>query len=278
MKKEASFFLLWLIAAPLTLLAQERQDTLVAGVGLTASDLEELTRPLTPGEGVQPSADVAPVPRQEGLWSSKATDIPLSPVLTSPYQAPLFIHVAPERPFFPRWDTGYLTGYSTQYGDWLRGYQAVAGVGLYQQLGDNWTFTASASLYKNSIYYNSASFDGRLSWRPNRHFGMTAFGSYSPGAFLSPVALGQSFNWGGFVTLERGYFGIDLGAQMYYDPMMGHDVEPIVMPYVKLGEAKLGIDVGPMLKNALQKDRHDGPGFNPIPQPIKAVPQIAPRR
>lgn len=267
-------------AASLSLLAQGQVDTVAVSSGLTAQDIEELTRPIGPHESHDASSSLAPLTpsMMEMDLSNPRQDITVDPVLTSRYQAPPLFRVMPERPFYPQWSTGGIYGFSSQYNDWLRGYQARAGVGLYQQLGDYWSFSANASVYKNSIYYNSAMIDGRLTWRPNAHFGMTVFGSYSPGTFMSPVDLGQSFNWGGFVTLEGERFGIDLGAQTYYDPFMGHDVEPIVQPYVKFGDAKIGIDIGPMLKNALQKDRRDGSGFNPIPQPIKAVPQIAPRR
>lgn len=275
MKRWLFVNLCWLMSALVSLHAQERTDSLVSDGGLSQAEIDELTRPITPLS----SSEMSAAPTVGGLSSSSAAaDIPLSPEFTSRYQAPSVFRVLPEPSFYPSWDTGMLYGFSSQHNDWLRGYQAMAGVGLRQQFGDNWSLSANASVYKNSIYYNSATIDGRLTWRPSRYFGVTVFGSYSPGAFMSAVDLGQSFNWGGYVTLEGRRFGIDLGAQTYYDPFMGHDVEPIVQPFVKFGDAKLGIDIGPMLKNALQKDRRDGPGFNPIPQPVKAMPQIAPRR
>lgn len=271
MKKGCLLLSAALCAASGPLLAQERADSIAAGVGLTGQDIEELTRPLVP------SIPSLPAVREPG-GGMAAADIPLAPVLTSRYQAPALFRVAPERPFFPSWTTGRISGFSAQHNDWLRGYQATAGVGLVQQLGDYWTFNASASVYKNSIYYNSASFGGTLRWQPNRNFGVTVFGNYSPGSFMSPVSLGQSFNWGGYMTVEGEYFGVDMGAQQFYDPFFGHDTEPIVRPFVKLGGAKLGIDVGPMIKDALQKDRNHNNGFSPVPQPIKAMPRVAPRR
>lgn len=280
MKRLLYFILLWLVVAPLPICAQTPADTVVTGLGLSAQEIEELTRPLEPVQSPDANSSFTPLSpslMEMGL-SNPRQDITVDPVLHTRYQAPSLFRAMPERPFYPSWGTGMMYGYSGQYNDWLRGYQASAGVGLYQQLGDYWSFTANASVYKNSIYYNSAMVDGRLTWRPNAHFGVTVFGSYSPGTFMSPVDFGQSFNWGGFVTLEGERFGIDLGAQTYYDPFTGHNVEPIVQPYVKFGDAKIGIDIGPMLKDALRKDRHDGPGFNPIPQPIKAVPQVAPRK
>ena len=73
-------------------------------------------------------------------------------------------------------------------------------------------------------------------------------------------------------------FGIDVGARQTYDAMYGHELVPIVQPFIKLGGAKLGIDVGPMLKDAMRKKNGNSNGFNPIPQPIKALPPVAPRR
>lgn len=273
MKKRCFLTLVALLSAPVSLLAQERTDSLAQTGGLTAQDIEELTRPID--ASTLPATD----PAMTGLDAGTlAKDLPLEPVLTSRYVAPSLFRIPPERPFFPSWSTGYMYGYNAQYNDWLRGYQATAGVGVYQTLGDNWTVNLNAQLSKNSIYYNTASFDGSLHWQPNRHVGVTVFGQYSPGTFMSPVNFGPTFNFGGYVTMEGEYFGLDLGAQQYYDPLFGHDTEPIVRPYLKLGGAKLGIDVGPMIKDAIQKDRRRENGFNPIPQPIKAVPQVAPRR
>ena len=262
-----------LLCALSVLRAQEHTDTIAAGVGLSAQDIEDLTRPFDPQMAVplQPSA-VAP------SGPALSHDLPLEPVLGSPYQAPKSFSIWPTRPAYPYWGTGYLYGFSTQHNDWLRGYQAMAGVGLMQQFGDQWSLDLNAQLYKNSIYYNSASFGSTLHWQANDHLGFTLFGNYSPGTFMSPVNFGPTFNWGGYVTMEGERFGLDLGAQQYYDPLAGHTGVPIVRPYVKFGEAKLGIDVGPLIRDALQKDHRRDNGFNPIPQPIKAVPQIAPRR
>lgn len=272
MKKGCLLLSAALCAASGSLLAQERTDSIAASVGLTEPEIDELTRL------IEPSAPVLPSVMELGSVGTATTDVPLEPVLKSRYVAPALFHVAPERPFFPSWTTGQMYGFSAQHNDWLRGYQATAGVGLVQQLGDYWTLNASASVYKNSIYYNSASFGSSLHWQPNRNFGVTLFGHYSPGSFMSPVSLGQSFNWGGYVTVEGEYFGVDMGAQQSYDPFFGHDTEPIVRPFLKLGGAKLGIDVGPMIKDALQKDRNHSNGFSPVPQPIKAMPRVAPRR
>lgn len=273
MKRLSLLLVLYVLFAAMPLLAQERADSIGTDGGLTAEDIEQLTRPIDPAETSVASAAMDPMsgtvsPRELGVES----------VLDARYQAPPLFRVMPERSFYPSWTTGYMYGYSGQYNDWLRGYQATAGIGLYQQLGDYWTASAYASVSKNSIYYNTATLGGQLTWRPNQHFSVTAFGMYSPGTFMSTVDFGPTFNWGGYMTLEGEHFGIDLGARQAYDPMFGHEVTPIVQPFLKLGGAKLGIDLGPMLKDALRKDRHDGPGFNPIPQPIKAVPQIAPRR
>lgn len=273
MKKGCLLLLALLWTASGSLLAQERADSIAAGAGLTVQDIEDLTKPLDPS--VTP---LSPPSASELGGGQTALSIPLEPALTKRYVAPPLFRIAPERPILPSWGTGYMYGYSGQGNDWLRGYQATAGIGLSQRLGDYWTFNANASVYKNSIYYNSASFGSSLHWQPNSHFGVTVFGNYSPGSFMSSVSLGPSFNWGGYMTVEGEYFGIDMGAQQYYDPFYGHNTTPIVRPFVKLGGAKLGIDVGPMIKDALQKDRNHNNGFNPIPQPIKALPQVAPRR
>lgn len=279
MKRFCLVIMFHLLFAVVWVQAQEQvPDTLPGGAGLTPQDILELTRPIDPSASVL-GIDDAQNSSQSALSPISATDIELQPVVHSRYQTPLFFPVRPALgSYLPQWQGGGLYGSSGEYGDFMTGASHSATLGVYQQLGD-FSVTAGLQLNKYSVYYNTSALSGTVTWRPSRHFGVTVFGYYSPGAFLSPVNLGPSFDWGGYVTLQSdGMLGIDLGAHQYYDPMSGHAVTPIVRPYLMVGGSKLGIDFGPLLQNALQKDRRDGPAFNPIPQPIKAIPQVAPRR
>lgn len=265
-----------LLYVAMPLLGQERADSLMSGTGLSAEEIEELTRPLDP----QTTIDKDPLTNGTGIRPVTGQDLLLEPVMGKLYQAPTYFHVTPARgSYLPRWEGGSMYGDHRITGDLLTGYSAVTQMGVQHRFGDYWQGRMGLSLMQVPGLYNVAQLNGSLTWQPNRHFGVTVFGSYLPGSFLSAVDVVPTLHWGGYVSLQSdGIWGIDLGAQGYYTPVTGSEVVPIVMPYVKLGEAKLGIDVGPMIRDALHHDRGRDNGFNPIPQPIKAVPQIAPRR
>ena len=242
--------------------------------GLSQQDIDELTRPLTPGNAT-PGTEGSDL---TGLRPISASDIELQPALDpNAYRVPRFDYSPARGSYLPQWQGGGMWGSSSQSGNILWGYTNSASMGIYQQMGD-WTAMGGLQLTKYGVMYNTATLTGQLSWRPSRNFGVTVFGNYMPGTFMSPINLGPSWNYGGYVTLQsNGMLGIDLGAQTYYDPIGGHQVTPIVMPYLNINGAKLGIDLGPLIQDALQRNnRHGGGGggFNPIPQPIKAIPVV----
>lgn len=260
--------------------SQERADSLIIRQGEVPDSLLDLITPLGTDEGgfspLSPHADPGLI--GEGtMINGPYTDQPVPQVVLPRFD------IFKRGDYLPMWSTGYLYGANAQSGSLLYGYNAMAAVGLYQQLGDNFTFDGNLTLNKYSVYYNTATLNGSLTWSPNRHFSATAFGSYMPGTFLSSIQVGQAFTWGGYVTLQTDTdvpFGIDLGAYDAYSTYGGHEVVPIVQPFVKLGGAKLGFDFGPIIKNAIDRKNgvSFGPGSNPIPQPIKAMPSVAPRR
>lgn len=252
---------------------QDRNDTIPIGgsSGLSEAEIQELTTHIS-GESLN------------SLTPLHATDIPIHPALEpAPLVAPhININPWPRGSRLPHWATGYMYGYNSQSSSLLYGYTATAGMGVRQQLGRYWIIEGGTSLNKYSVYYNTASFNGALTWQPNRYFSTTVFGSYTT-SFMSPMPTMNSFQWGGYITLQTDTdlpFGIDAGARDYYDPMTGHYVAPIVQPFIKIGGSKLGFDFGPMIKDALHKAAgHDSNnGASPIPKPIKVIPQVAPRR
>lgn len=279
-------FILLLIAAfglGSQCLAQERTDSISLvdslHVGsLTEKDILELQQPLSPAD-VRVGDDMLR-PSHNDL----DRDLPLHPDL-EPRALPLRWYgfsTLRRGDYLPSWSTGAITGSHATYGDRLNGYTSYATMGVRQSLGEYWTLNAGLSLQK-TMFYNAASFDAMLTYHPSKYFSLTGFASYMPGSFMSPIQLMPSFEWGGFATFQTDTdlpFGIDLGARDEYDQMSGHYVTPIVRPFVKVGESKLGIDFGPLLDGALHKDNRSfgGHGMNPIPQPIKAMPQVAPRR
>lgn len=263
---------------PSAAIGQEQADTLRIEAGLSAKEIEELTLPMTP-----PSLNVGELAPLT-LSPDPFRELPLLPDLEP---QPLTMHwygfpILQRGDYLPRWSTGSVFGTSGKFGDQYNGYTAYSQIGLRQSLGEFWTFDASLSLQK-TMYYNTASLNSSLRWHPTRHFELTAFASYMPGTFMSAVKAVPSFHWGGYATFKTDTdvpFGIDLGASDYYDPFSGHHVVPIVQPFIKIGDSKLSIDLGPMIYDALNKRGHggieDGP-FNPVPRPIKVFPQVRPR-
>lgn len=247
--------------------------------GLSQQDIEELKQPV----GTLPDPNLklddealslhSELHRDELLQGPDFQELPTSLVVTQK-------DLRSEYPL-PHWQTGYVYGSNSTQASLLYGYITTANAGIRQHFGQHWTADAQLGLQKYSVYANTASVSGQLTWQPSPYFALTAFGAYSPGSFLSPVNIGPSFQWGGYLTLQTDTnvpFGIDLGARQTYDAVFGHELVPIVQPFVKLGDAKIGIDLGPMLKEATRKQHGGNGGLNPIPQPIKAIPQVAPRR
>ena len=253
--------------------AQEMPDSvrLHREGGMTEAEIEELTRPM----GTNLNA----------LRPISADQIDYERMLEGPalQVAPLRYELRPKGSTLPRWATGYLYGNHMTTGNLWTGYQSIAMMGLHQQLGRYWSVDAGVALSKYSVYYNTATFDASITWQPNRYIGVTAFGSYSPGSFLSPMKIAPWAEWGGYITLQTDTdvpFGIDLGARDYYSPLSGHQVTPVVTPFVKVAGAKIGIDVGPVIQDALRRSKgsSNDNGFNPIPKPQKIIPPVGPRR
>jgi len=258
-------------------LSQTRNDSVMEkeAVGLSDEEIRELTMPL--GKPVESSL----FPE---IQSIRAGEIPVRPDLEpeAPQVPEMHIDLWPKGSRLPRWATGYMYGYNSQSGSLLYGYRANAGMGISQDLGRYWTINGGLNLNKYSVYCNTVSYNSSVTWHPNRYFSTTVFGNYTH-SFLSSMNVGPSFQYGGYVTLQTDTelpFGIDAGARYIYDPLSGHWTAPIVQPFVKIGGAKLGIDFGPMIQEAIlranNKDHDNGPGL--IPKPIKAMPTVAPRR
>lgn len=275
--------LIWML--PASLAAQELTDSLSAipASSLTENDIRELTTPLH----IENTGLMGTAPLNDWKKDLLETGRPVLPDESKTmnvlwYGAPIL----PRGSVLPTWDTGFMYGSHHYSGSLMFGYVASANADVHQRFGDYWSADIGVSLTKYSVYYNTASFNGSLTWQPSKYFALTAFGYYMPGTFLSnsEIKIGQAFQWGGFATFQTDTnvpFGIDVGARQTYDSFSGHEVLPIVQPFVKLGGAKLGIDVGPIIKDVLWKSKGRGnghPGIGPIPQPIKAMPPVAPRR
>ena len=259
-------------------LAQQQNDSVQQreNTGLLDKEIQELTLPIA-------------TPVQDDMKSASPTqlhrDLPVYPALESA-QLPMGdmkIDMHPKGSQLPHWATGMMYGYNQVERNIYFGYTALAGMGVYQQLGRHWSVSGGVGLNKLSVYAKTADFNGSVTWQPNRYFATTLFGDYTTKSFASALPMGSSYQWGGYITLQTDTdlpFGIDAGAHTGADPLTGQWVAPIIRPFVKLGGGKLGIDIGPIIqdaiRNATDKGHKDGP--NPVPRPIKNLPTVAPRR
>ena len=276
---------LLLMLLPASLAAQELTDSLSvsSSSSLTKEDIRELTAPLRVENTGFMGADLSKEWKKELLETSTLSQPKASSTMDVRWPR---IDLFPRGSVLPSWDTGFIYGSHHYAGSMMFGYVASANAGVRQRFGDYWTADMGVSLTNYSVYYNTATFNGSLTWQPTKHFALTAFGYYMPGTFLSnsEIKIGQAFQWGGYATFQSDTnvpFGIDVGARQTYDSFSGHEVIPIVQPFVKVGGAKMGIDFGPIIRETLWKSKGRGnghPGISPIPQPIKAMPTVAPRR
>lgn len=257
--------------------AQEKQDSLrVKGnVGLNEEDIKELTNPII-SKPLEANSSISALDSKEIAIENSLND-------GAPKEIDLHYDIMPKGSYLPRWATGYMYGYNSSTSSLMYGNIRTAGFGVQQRLGEYWTANIGVDLAKYAGFYNTATFNASVTWQPNRYFSTTIFGSYMPGSFFSNISVVPSIQWGGYITLQTDTdlpFGVDLGAYDSYDSYYGHNVTPIVKPFVNLGGAKLGIDFGPMIKDAIWKANggvNGGNGFNPIPKPMKAVTPIGPR-
>ena len=122
--------------------------------------------------------------------------------------------------------------------------------------------------YQNAIVLIAG---GSATFYFNDQWSMTAFGRYAtnPGLLFTPAvqAMIPASNFGGYVTYRYDNFYISGGVRREFNPFTNSwETYPIVMPQVKVGDVKFGVDVGPMIKNGVQnmRDAHQSP---PPPPP-----------
>ncbi|MGM9845904.1 MAG: hypothetical protein ACI30K_06720 [Muribaculaceae bacterium] len=117
---------------------------------------------------------------------------------------------------------------------------------------------------------------GEISLRLSDHISLHAFGDYSsPYNSINPAINGffNTSNFGGFVRFDsESIWGVDVGVSNTYNPsLQSWQAAPLVRPYIKVGDSKLGIDVGGILYNVLRNPSKQR--FNPtIGPPIPVGP------
>jgi hypothetical protein len=92
------------------------------------------------------------------------------------------------------------------------------------------------------------------------------------GPAMSPYVNSSTF--GGYADIRFSKtFGTNVGMRQYMNPMTGKWVtEPIVNPYIKIGDSKIELPLGGLLKKLVWGDRDNPMNFRPHPMsrpPVK---------
>ncbi|MBO4606564.1 MAG: hypothetical protein J5682_01535 [Prevotella sp.] len=199
--------------------------------------------------------------------------------------------------FLPLWQGGYLGFFGSNYH--LPGLMntAAGSMGLYQDWG-RWHFTASAMANKYWMPWQHRlstqyGFGGTMGYDLSEAISLHAFGYY----YANQMQVGPAFSpymntttYGGYADIRfSNAFGTNVGVRRYLNPMNGKwETEPIINPYVKIGNGKLELPLGGLLKSLIWGDRdnsiHNQHGIMPSQPKLQSNPQpvrpalIPPRR
>lgn len=123
---------------------------------------------------------------------------------------------------------------------------------MYSWSSDFFDVQAGINAVKYSFLYSTGqSFGtfGTLLYHPGKRFRIKAFGSYSPDSRYNFNRTSYGATIGYDMT---DHFGVEVGAQRYYEPQKGWHTAPIAIPYYKFNKFKLGIDMGGLLYEGIR--------------------------
>ena len=155
---------------------------------------------------------------------------------------------------------------------------------IFQQNAGRWHFTASALANKYWMPWQRTlasqyGFGGTVGYDLNDAVSLHAFGYYyanrmQVGPAMSPYV--NNTTYGGYADIRfNKTFGANMGVRRYLNPMSGRwTTEPIVNPYIKIGDSKIEFPLGSLLKAFVWGDDDNPMRFQPRPQ---APSSVAPR-
>ena len=145
---------------------------------------------------------------------------------------------------------------------------------LHQNLG-RWHFTASGTVNKYWMPWQrmlSTQFGvgGTAAYRVSDNVTLNAFGYYYANQLMVGPAMSPYMNsstYGGYADIRfNKTFGTNLGVRRYINPMNGKwTTEPIVNPYIKIGDGKLEFPLGSILKTLIKGNEDSPRQFRPHP-------------
>ena len=155
---------------------------------------------------------------------------------------------------------------------------------LHQDLG-RWHFTVSGNAEKYWMPWQRSLFSqygvgGTVGYNVSDAVSLHAFGYYYANQMQVGPAMSPYYNtttYGGYADIRFSkVFGTNLGVRRYVNPMNGKwTTEPIVNPYIKIGDSKLELPLGAIFK-AIVDSRHDNPmQYRPHPFSQPAAKNLA---
>ena len=160
---------------------------------------------------------------------------------------------------------------------------------IFQQNAGRWHFTASALANKYWMPWQRTlasqyGFGGTVGYDLNDAVSLHAFGYYyanrmQVGPAMSPYV--NNTTYGGYADIRfNKTFGANMGVRRYLNPMSGRwTTEPIVNPYIKIGDSKIEFPLGSLLKAFVWGDDDNPMRFRPRPQaprPVAPRPVVRP--
>ena len=145
---------------------------------------------------------------------------------------------------------------------------------LSQDLG-RWHFTASGNVNKYWMPWQHSlatqyGFGGTVGYQLSDAVTLNAFGYYYANQLMVGPAMSPYVNsttYGGYADIRfNKTFGANLGVRRYVNPMTGKwTTEPIVNPYIKIGDSKLEFPLGSILKAVVWGNENNPRQFRPHP-------------
>lgn len=155
---------------------------------------------------------------------------------------------------------------------------------MFLQDAGRWHFTASAQANKYWMPWQLSlssqyGFGGTVGYELSDAVSLHAFGYYyanrmQVGPAMSPYV--NTTTYGGYADIRFSRtLGANMGVRRYLNPLSGRwTTEPIVNPYIKIGDSKIEFPLGSLLKTFIWGNEDNPMRFQPRPQ---APSSVAPR-
>ena len=155
-----------------------------------------------------------------------------------------------------------------RFNDASLGYRHMFNDRLSLQLGVN-----AMKINMSHITGQAFGTSGRLTYRTSDRVAFNVFGSYSIG---NSYGMG-THSYGASMSLDMSdRFGMEVGAQRYYNSMSGRwETVPVVIPYYRFEKFTLGLDVGGILHELLRNVIFDTRGGECGGGPTIGPPRIS---